>query len=151
MRSVRMATCTSGEPVSPSVPEGIGPRPLPLAEEEIFALAEDASPTVEAAALAVESADAGIKSSRTSYIPSLGMSGGYGWNNGEWALADGLTYRVPVGFDSYFFDQTNFAPFKYLRLNLVAFANDNEVLVDNGMGGTSVSFTLDKGQHWDSV
>jgi outer membrane protein TolC len=80
-----------GEPVSPSVPDGIGPRPLPLGEEEVFVLAEEASPSVEAAALAVESADAGIKSSRTSYIPSVGMSGGYGWNNGEWALADGRT------------------------------------------------------------
>jgi outer membrane protein TolC len=80
-----------GEPVTPTVPDGIGPRALPLSEEEVFLLAEDASPTVEAASLAVESADAAISSSRTSYIPSLGMSGGYGWNNGEWALGDGRT------------------------------------------------------------
>lgn len=79
------------EPADPEVPEGLGPRPLPLSEDEIFTLAEDASPAVQAAALSTESSELGIKSSRTAYLPSLNWSGGYNWNNGAIALTGGRT------------------------------------------------------------
>jgi len=79
------------EPAGPVLEGEVGPRPLPLTEDEIFVAAEEASPFVRAAALATESAGLQVSSARTAWIPSLRMNGGYSWFNAVPAFSDGKT------------------------------------------------------------
>jgi outer membrane protein TolC len=80
-----------GEPVTPEVPEGIGPRPLPLTDEEIYLMAEEASPSVQAATLSAQAAESGVGSARSAYLPSIGASGSYSWSNQDFTLDQGRT------------------------------------------------------------
>jgi hypothetical protein len=67
------------------------------------------------------------------------------------ALAGFLTYRIPVGVDSFGAhggDTGSFAPFQYVELQITAFADDTWVIVDNGTD--QVGFELDMGQTYYS-
>ena len=59
------------------------------------------------------------------------------------------SYSVPVGEDLYVAD-TVWEPFHYVDLNLVAFEDNTQVFVDSPGAGT-VSFILDRGEHWSSL
>lgn len=78
-------------PVEPLPPDGVAPTPLALTEEQILARAEDASPSVEAAAFTAAAAAASVESARSAYMPSLGLSSGYTWSNNEAAFDRGST------------------------------------------------------------
>ncbi|MEM7243688.1 MAG: hypothetical protein AAF533_00005, partial [Acidobacteriota bacterium] len=67
------------------------------------------------------------------------------------AVGGALTYTVPMGtdtFDRYGGLNTPGEPFKYVELNLTAYEDGTDVIVDNGVG--SVSFRLDRAEHWSS-
>lgn len=79
-------------PVVPIVPEaGLDPAPLRLSEAEIIALAEAASPAVQAAEAASRVAQIGVSNARSSYLPNLSMSSRYNWANQERSLSGGNT------------------------------------------------------------
>jgi uncharacterized repeat protein (TIGR01451 family) len=68
------------------------------------------------------------------------------------AVADAFSYSVPVGTDTYNRfggNGTAGEPFKYVWVDLVAFADDTEVTLDN-KAGQVVTITLDRGQHYSS-
>lgn len=94
-------------PVAAILPEGIEPSPLPFAEEEVIRIAEDASPSVRAARASTSAASAGVRVSRAQYMPSMGTSGSYNWNNSEanwdsgrtgWSASLSLSYPIFNGF-----------------------------------------------------
>jgi outer membrane protein len=94
-------------PVAAVRPEGLEPSPLSLSEVEILRLAEEASPSVRAARAGSRAAQAGIKSSRSQYLPSLSTGGSYNWNNSEavwdsgrtgWSASLSLSYPIFNGF-----------------------------------------------------
>lgn len=79
-------------PVVPIVPpEGLDPAPLKLSEEEIIALAETASPAVQAAEAASAAARSSVNNARSAYLPNLSMSSGYSWSNQERSFTGGNT------------------------------------------------------------
>ncbi len=73
------------------------------------------------------------------------------WIGGAWevyarqALSGFLTYRIPVGTDSY---STNggaagaFAPFKYVELQVTAFSDGTRVVIDNGSDQLAVDLGM---------
>ncbi|MCP4660269.1 MAG: hypothetical protein GY856_33125, partial [bacterium] len=68
------------------------------------------------------------------------------------AVADANSYSIPVGVDSYLGDNTVTEPFKYVDLNLVSYTDGTQVFIDSpGAGGGTVSFTLDRGEHYSST
>ena len=94
-------------PVNAVRPEGLDPAPLPLAEEEMLRLAEDASPSVRAARAGTAAAQAGVRVTRAQYLPTLGTSGSYNWNNSEaswetgrtgWSASLSMSYPIFNGF-----------------------------------------------------
>ena len=65
------------------------------------------------------------------------------------------SYTIPIGEDMYIDDATSnntpAEPFKYVDVNLVAFQDGTQVTVDSpGAGGGTVSFTLNRGEHYTS-
>ncbi len=69
------------------------------------------------------------------------------------AVAGALSYSIPVREDLYpAFGCPGcvMEPFHYVDLNLVAFEDGTNVFVDSPGAGT-VSFTLNKGEHWSSL
>ena len=69
------------------------------------------------------------------------------------AVQAARSYSVPIGEDLYInFGCPNcvMEPFHYVDLNLVAFEDNTQVFVDSPGAGT-VSFTLDRGEHWSSL
>jgi outer membrane protein OmpA-like peptidoglycan-associated protein len=67
------------------------------------------------------------------------------------AFAGLMYYRIPVGADSYTAhggDTGTFAPFKHIALQIAAYDDDTEVLVDNG--GDQVYLVLNRGETWSS-
>jgi len=94
-------------PVAAILPQGIGPAPLPFGEEEMIRIAEDASPSVRAAWASTAAASAGVRVSRAQFMPTLGTSGSYNWNNSEanwdsgrtgWSASLSLSYPIFNGF-----------------------------------------------------
>ncbi len=79
------------EPVVPETPEGIAPSPLPLGEDDMFAIAEESSPSVRAAASSARAAVAAATAARSARFPSLRVSSGYDWSNSEAAFDGGRT------------------------------------------------------------
>lgn len=65
------------------------------------------------------------------------------------AVEAARSYSVPVGEDLYVAN-TQWEPFHYVDLDLVAFEDNTQVFVDSPGAGT-VSFTLNRGQHWSSL
>lgn len=95
------------EPVRPMRPDDLDPDPLPLSEEEIMQLAEEASPSVIAASESTVAAAATVSAARSAYFPSLRFSSGYNWANQDpsftggstsWSMSLGLSYPIFNGF-----------------------------------------------------
>ncbi len=80
-----------GHPVQPVRPEEIDLSPVPLSDEEILSLAEEASPTVVAARAGTTAAAAQLSAARTAYLPSVSLSSGYNWANQAASFANGTT------------------------------------------------------------
>ena len=80
-----------GQPVIPARPDDLDPRPLALTDEEIFRLAETASPAVVAAEEATVASDQAVRAARTAYLPNLSFSTGYDWANQAASLSNGTT------------------------------------------------------------
>jgi len=82
--------------------------PLPLSQEEIFRLAEAASPTVRSAELVARSTESQVTSARSAYLPTARLATSYNWSNGDWAFDGGsgnwgglslsLSYSIFNGF-----------------------------------------------------
>ena len=95
-------------PVEALRPEDLEPSPLPLTDEEIFALAEGSSPGVISATLSAEASGASLTSARAGYFPTARISSGYNWSNDAWDVSGGegrwsglslsLSYSVFNGF-----------------------------------------------------
>jgi len=76
------------------------------------------------------------------------------WIGGAWemyarqALDGFLSYRIPVGTDSYNGAAGSFAPFKYLELQVTAFDDGTRVIIDNGFQQLAVD--LGRGQTYST-
>ncbi|MDX1566781.1 MAG: TolC family protein [Longimicrobiales bacterium] len=75
--------------------------PLSLDREELIRIAVDRAPSVRTAELDVAAADAGVSAARSTYWPSLSVSGGMDWRNntfppgnGSWSLS--VSGSIPV-------------------------------------------------------
>lgn len=67
------------------------------------------------------------------------------------AVNNAFAYSIPIGEDLYDGGTTAFyTPFHYVDLNIVAYEDDTSVLVVSPGAGT-VSFILDRGEHWSSL
>ena len=94
LRSARMALGRQvgrNGPVMPIAPPNLDPGPLPLTEEEILRVAEEASPSVMAAAEASAAAASAVTVNKTAYLPNVSLSSGYSWNNQERSFNGGRT------------------------------------------------------------
>lgn len=78
-------------PVAPERPEGLEPAPLGLTDEEIYVLAAEESPAVQAAREARDAAAASVRAAKTQWLPSLSFSSGYNWANQDASLQGGTT------------------------------------------------------------
>ncbi|MDX1393201.1 MAG: TolC family protein [Gemmatimonadota bacterium] len=58
-------------------------QPLPFSRNQLFGVAEQSAPSLVTATAATEAAEAAVSSARSSYLPSLSLSGGWGWANTE--------------------------------------------------------------------
>ncbi len=66
-------------------------------------------------------------------------------------VAEATSYSIPVGENIYGGDGSVTEPFKYVFVDLVAFEDGTQVFIDSpGAGGGTVSFTLDRGEHYSS-
>lgn len=92
----RVATFALGRLVGADGPVEAEPvqtaaQPLPLEREELLRLALEQSPRVVAARASVRSGEAGVRSARAQYFPSLRASSGYNWFNQDPAFTGGRT------------------------------------------------------------
>ena len=92
----RVATFALGRLVGADGPVEAEPvetaaQPLPLEREELLRLALEESPRVVAARASVRSGEAGVRSARAQYFPSLRASSGYNWFNQDPAFTGGRT------------------------------------------------------------
>ena len=78
-------------PVAAVAPESLDPAPLAMSAQALRELVADQAPAVESAVANVSVAEAGLSQSRSSYFPSLSVSGGYNWSNDELGLDQGRT------------------------------------------------------------
>jgi outer membrane protein TolC len=67
------------------------PRPLTLADDELIQLAVSASPAVMTAEASVRANESAITVARAQYMPTLGASAGYTWNNDNLTINGGRT------------------------------------------------------------
>jgi outer membrane protein len=67
------------------------PTPIALADEDLIALAVGASPAVREAQASHGANEAAITVARSTYFPSLTVSGGYTWNNTDFTFDGGRT------------------------------------------------------------
>lgn len=89
------------ERVRPTPESSLETEPLTLDREQLIRIAVDQAPDVRTAAFDVAAAEAGISAARSSYWPSLSVSGGMDWrnntfppNNGSWSLS--FSGSIPV-------------------------------------------------------
>lgn len=94
-------------PVGAELQQPLERRPLALSDAELYALVLEQSPVVQTAEANLEVSQAGVRSSRAQWFPSLGLSGGYTWNNNQFQLTEGnkswstglsLSYPIFNGF-----------------------------------------------------
>lgn len=78
-------------PVAAERPATLDPAPLALAADRMREIVLAEAPSVVSAAANVEVAEAGYRSARAQYFPSLSARGGYNWNNQEFDVSDGRT------------------------------------------------------------
>ncbi|MCE2422047.1 MAG: TolC family protein [Gemmatimonadetes bacterium] len=95
----------SDQQVGPAIGAELDEAPLGVSREELFQVAVNAAPAVQAAEAAVEAAENSLSSARSAYIPSLSVSGGYSWSNTEypvgnrsWSFSLGGSYPLFNGF-----------------------------------------------------
>ncbi len=69
--------------VGPVETATLAPDTLEVDREELMRAARGSSPRVVAARRSAEAAEASVASARSSYLPSLQLSGGYAWQNAE--------------------------------------------------------------------
>ncbi len=78
-------------PVAAQPGEEPGPADLALSDAELVELVEQQSPAVQTAEADVAASDAGLRSARTQYFPTLRASGGYDWFNQDASFNGGRT------------------------------------------------------------
>lgn len=91
----------------------VGPTPdaelavtaMPFTRDELFAIADISAPALQAVSAAVEAAEAAVTGARSSYLPTISLSGGYGWSNQEfppsnrsWSVGLSGSYPLFNGF-----------------------------------------------------
>lgn len=69
--------------VAPAREANLEPDTLRVSRNELMRAARTASPRVVSARRSAEAAEASVASARSSYLPSLQLSGGYAWQNSE--------------------------------------------------------------------
>lgn len=77
------------ERVRPVADASLETAPLALDREELIRIAVDQAPDVRTAELDVAAADAGVSAARSTYWPSLSVSGGMDWRNNQFPPNDG--------------------------------------------------------------
>jgi uncharacterized repeat protein (TIGR01451 family) len=82
------------------------------------------------------------------YDPGITLIGGATELLPRTLVAPAVSFSVPVG-ENLFALGANYASMKYASLDLVAFDDNTQVTV-NSPGAGTVSFTLNRGQHWTS-
>ena len=109
-RSARFALARQvggDQPVIPVAPESLEPEPLPISDKQVLQLAEEAAPSVRAAAASTSGASASYSAARSGYLPTLRLSSGYNWANtsasfgggsSSWSLSLSGTYAIFNGF-----------------------------------------------------
>ncbi len=70
-----------GELMSPVEEASLAVDTLPQGREQLMRMALEGAPSVRSARLNAESAEEGVASARSSYLPSLSLSGGWAWQN----------------------------------------------------------------------
>ena len=78
-------------PVAAQADGPLDPTQLALSDAELIELVERESPVVQSAQADVAASDAGLRSARTQYFPTLRASGGYDWFNQDASFAGGRT------------------------------------------------------------
>ena len=78
---------------------------IPFTRDELFAIADISAPALQAVSAAVEAAEAAVSGARSSYLPTISLSGGYGWSNQEfppsnrsWSIGLSGSYPLFNGF-----------------------------------------------------
>lgn len=85
------ATVGVDGPVGARYDGPLGPTPLALSDEQLVELVTAQSPAVQTAQAGLVASEAGLRSSRTQYFPSIRASGGYDWFNQDPAFSGGRT------------------------------------------------------------
>ena len=71
------------EPVRPVEEATLDPDPLPLEREELVRVAVERSPELRSARLTAEAAEDQVDAEQSAYLPSLSLSGGFDWQEGN--------------------------------------------------------------------
>ena len=74
--------------VGPTATATLEPDTLGLSRERLLAVARERSPRVVSARRSVEAAEASVASARSSYLPSLQLSGGWAWQDADYPPRD---------------------------------------------------------------
>jgi outer membrane protein len=94
-------------PVGAAPDSALAPRPLALDDSAVLHLAVDGSPGVVAAEATADAGNAGVRSARTQYVPTIGVTTGYNWaastgattgTRPGWTVSIGTTYPLFNGF-----------------------------------------------------
>ena len=78
-------------PVTAVASSPLEPEPLALSPEAMREIVRMEAPSVISALANLGVAEAGLSQARAQYFPSIGVSGGYNWNNNQLGLNDGRT------------------------------------------------------------
>jgi len=78
-------------PVVPVRPDNLDPTPLGFTVDEAITIAEESSPAVLSSLSSADASQASVGMAKSAWLPNLGVSGSYNWNNGDFSLADGNT------------------------------------------------------------
>lgn len=67
-------------PIGARLTESLDPSPLPASDQEIHEMVLASAPSVRTAAATLQANQAGVRSARSQYMPSINLNGGYNWN-----------------------------------------------------------------------
>ena len=91
--------------IGPTAEAELAVTPLPYTRDQLFDMASRNAPSLQSASAAVEAAEANVSSARSSYLPSISLSGGWGWANQQfpptnrsWSLSLRGSYPLFNGF-----------------------------------------------------
>lgn len=97
----------SPTPVGAAGEDALEPEPLEYSREQLVEIGIREAPSVRTAEMAVRSQEASVDVARAQYMPSIGVSGGYSWNNDDpsfdggrlgWSTSLGISYPLFNGF-----------------------------------------------------